>query len=226
MISYLKGRFLEQSNESVIVEVNGVGYEVVVSQAVLSVLKPIGSEISLVIYTEMRDSSITLYGFADRSEREVFLLLRKVNGVGPRTALSIVSTLGTAKIYRSIADGDLSSLKQVSGVGKKTAERIIVELREHVDSLIKVSPLTEPGGATRVTSHIPISREIEVSSFESGPQNDAFLALTKLGFTRDQAQTAVKTALAQIGDLARSNNQGDIAGEILKHALANIPVRT
>jgi holliday junction DNA helicase RuvA len=201
MIAYLRGKFLTRSDEELVIDVNGVGYAVHATSSVLSNTPSVGAELSVLIYTDVKENSISLYGFFTQLEREVFLLLKKVSGIGSKSALNLVSGVGAEDLLKAIGSEDVSALTRVNGVGKKTAERVLVELREQVGELIpKVSQDVSP-------------RERR-SGVPTGPAGDAILALEKLGFNSDRARNAVSAALA-------GGEQLD-SGEILRQALSQL----
>ncbi len=208
MIAQLRGTLASVVDEHIVIDVAGVGYEVFVTADVLSELPSIGEEIQLTIATEVRETSITLYGFKGTLERQVFNLLQKVKGIGARLALSVLSSVGADKILASIAKEDIKSLTAVPGIGKKTAERVLVELREQVGQFID-------------TSSTPLSSQIEQTNESLNPflasanpagMSDALLALQKLGFSEQRALDAL--ALEEGGEAD--------SGEILRRALARM----
>jgi Holliday junction DNA helicase RuvA len=130
MIAYLRGKLLEITMESAVIDVQGVGYETLCSGRTLDELRPqLGTELRLWIYTHVREDALTLFGFSSRQEKEVFLSLLKVNGVGPKSALSVLSGAGADKIISYIEAGDAKSLAGLPKIGKKTAEQIILTLQ-------------------------------------------------------------------------------------------------
>ena len=202
MISWLKGKVQRVSEDSVILDVNGVGYELLVSAGVLSASPALESTLELVVHTDVKENSISLFGFMDFSEKQVFLLLKKVKGVGSKLAMGIISGIGARAVLHSIGREDIASLTRVSGIGKKSAERIIVELREKVAELI---------GVETAESKTTLSSAITVTNSEE----DAILALERLGFPNVKAREAVILATTNGGESLA-------AGEILRRALANI----
>ena len=131
MIAHLRGRLLEKEADAVVLDAGGVGYQVAVSAAAARALPAAGAEARLWIHTHsVQDGGVTLYGFADREERALFETLLGVQGVGPKVALAILSGLPVAELMRAIAGADVARLTQIRGVGRKTAERLAVELRD------------------------------------------------------------------------------------------------
>jgi Holliday junction DNA helicase RuvA len=131
VIAYLRGRLLEKEAESLVMDVGGVGYAVVVSAAAARELGPAGAEARLWIYTHaVKDAGLSLFGFTDRDERALFETLLGVQGVGPKVALAILAGLPSAELAKAISGADIARLTQIRGVGRKTAERLAVELRD------------------------------------------------------------------------------------------------
>jgi len=131
LIAHLRGRLLEKDGEAVVLEVGGVGYQVALSTAAAGVLGPVGAEALLWIHSHfVQDGGTTLFGFTDREERRLFETLLGVQGVGPKVALAILSGLPRAELTAAIAGADVARLTQIKGVGRKTAERLAVELRD------------------------------------------------------------------------------------------------
>lgn len=152
----------------------GVTYEVAVPLGVLERLPPDGGEVALRTVPVVRDDGWALYGFTDEHERELFRRLLGATGVGPRLALALVSTLGSARVVRAIRDSDLGTLSTVPGIGKKTAERIVVELKDRLRGI--ASPDAAGGDAT--------------------PPEQAVQALVNLGYSSGEADRAVRGAVA------------------------------
>ncbi len=181
MIASLHGTLLEQYGEQLVLDVSGVGYLVTVSAAVLGRQLKVGDTIRLTIFTDVKENGISLFGFNDSIEREVFLLLKKVKGIGPKLALAVLSFLGAEGVLGAVGRGDISRLQQVPGIGRKSAERLVVELREYVGELAfdreRIGATSKSNGTVSATAE------------------DALMALEKLGFSKDRARTAVESAL-------------------------------
>ncbi len=216
MIGSLRGQVLLQTSEHCILEVGGVGYQVTLSWAVLSHAPVPGNELFVYVYTDVRENAIALYGFAELFEREVFLLLKKVNGIGSRLAMNVISTIGAESLLAAIGASDVTALQRVSGIGKKTAERIVVELREHVRQLIELPEDVRviPSGA-RKSPGSPTDVSFPVRS--AGPREDALLALEKLGIPPERARHAIDQASTAIGEAGRLS-----AEELLRGALKQL----
>jgi Holliday junction DNA helicase RuvA len=185
MINFLHGKLVEALPTQVIVDVNGVGYEVLIPLSSFDKLPQPGHDVKLLTQLVIREDAHTLYGFMTAAERDLFrLLVNTVSGIGPKIALNILSGISVAAFRGAVAGGDVKSLSQISGVGKKTAERIVVELRD------KVGPASagwEAASAKRALS--PEEQKI----------NDAVLALMALGFKQIDAHDAVRHAQSALG---------------------------
>ena len=129
MIARLAGTLAEKAPDRVVVDVQGVGYAVFVSLQTFTALPAAGATVRLLVHTEVREDAIDLFGFADEAERSLFQLLRKVKGLGPRTSLAVLSGMPAAQLAAVIAAGDVARLQTIPGVGKKLAERMVVECR-------------------------------------------------------------------------------------------------
>ncbi len=173
MIASLRGQVLESDGSSVVVDVQGVGYQVFCTQTCLSTFD-VGDSVQVTIFTEFKQDSLKLYGFADKLEKQVFILLTLVKGIGPKSALDIVSRIPARELLRLIGSGDLHTLQSVKGIGKKTAERVIVELKDKVGEYALEQ---QSVSSTRPDIHEPL--------------HDAISALQALGFTKRDAERAV-----------------------------------
>jgi Holliday junction DNA helicase RuvA len=188
MITYLEGRLVEALPTQVTVGVGGMGYEVLIPLSSYDRLPAPGSEVRLLTHMVVREDAHVLYGFVTAPERELFrLLIGTVSGVGPKLALNILSGMNPTVFRGAVAGGDVKALSKISGVGKKTAERIVVELRDKV-------------GAAGVWEANSAKRGM---SAEEQKLNDATLALMALGFKQIEAHDAVRGAVALLGEQAR-----------------------
>jgi holliday junction DNA helicase RuvA len=184
MITFLHGKLVEALPTQVVVEVNGVGYEVLIPLSSFDKLPHPGHDVKLLTQLIVREDAHVLYGFASAAERDLFrLLINNVSGIGPKTALNILSGMNAVAFRGAVANGDVKSLSQISGVGKKTAERIVVELRDKIG----VAGAWEASSAQRTLS--PAEQKI----------NDAVLALMALGFKQIEAHDAVRATQAALG---------------------------
>lgn len=199
MISRLHGEVVEIDGDSIVVDVNGVGYEVASTTALLSRLA-LGSRATFSVYTDVREDAIRLFGFDSPAERHMFLLLNRVSGMGPRSSLDVVSNVAIRDLLRAIGSGDVRALMSIKGVGKKKAERIVVELKDLVANMAG-----ERAGSLR--SIVSVERSTEPS--RDGVSSDAVAALEVLGFARRDAEMAVSQAVqgggafGEVGDLVR-----------------------
>jgi len=177
MISCLKGELFYKSADKVTILVNGVGYEVFLSSASHEKLPPLGDETFLYTYTYVRDDILALFGFADQDEKKMFLLLINVSGVGPKLALSILSGIRPVDLARAIATKDVARLTGLSGVGKKTAERLCLDLKDKVGLI---------GGGD---ADFP---DFEAGTpMEGGKEKDVISALVNLGYPQSRAHIAL-----------------------------------
>ncbi len=143
MIGFLKGKVIMKKNNSIIINVNNVGYKINVNDYIFEKIN-IEQEISLYIYTHVREQEISLYGFLTEKDQQMFELLISVSGIGPKAALKLLSIADIKSIKTAIVNRDISILTQVSGVGKKTAEKVVIELSGKVDS---IDIETDPGNS-------------------------------------------------------------------------------
>ena len=184
MITFLRGKLIEALPTQVTVDVNGVGYEVLIPLSSFDKLPQPGHDVKLLTQLIVREDAHTLYGFTSAAERELFrLLINNVSGIGPKTALNILSGMNAVTFRGAVANGDVKALSQISGVGKKTAERIVVELRDKIGA----AGAWEASSAQRALS--PADQKI----------NDAVLALLALGFKQVDAHNTVRQAQSALG---------------------------
>jgi len=184
MITFLHGKLTEALPTQVTVDVNGVGYEVLIPLSSFDKLPQPGHDVKLLTQLIVREDAHTLYGFTSAAERELFrLLINNVSGIGPKTALNILSGMNAVTFRGAVANGDVKALSQISGVGKKTAERIVVELRDKIGA----AGAWEASSAQRALS--PADQKI----------NDAVLALLALGFKQVDAHNTVRQAQSALG---------------------------
>jgi Holliday junction DNA helicase RuvA len=172
MIGRLEGRLAEKSPEALVLDVGGVGYDVRVPLSTFFELPDEGKTIRLRIHTYVREAALVLYGFLTEQERSAFLLLLGANGVGPRLALAILSGLPVPRLAAAVRQNDVAVLVGIPGVGKKTAERILIELADKIDRLTDVGALDDVDDAEAA----------------------AVSALVNLGYARAQAEAAVRAA--------------------------------
>jgi Holliday junction DNA helicase RuvA len=140
VIATLRGRVLERGSGRIVLEVGGVGYLLAATSSAVRMAVPDGEEVSLVTHLHVREDALTLYGFASTGERELFELLLGVSGVGPKAALAIVSGYAPDQIRRAIATADHALFTSISGIGRKTAERVVIDLKDKIGSLTTAEP--------------------------------------------------------------------------------------
>ena len=185
MIHFLRGKLVEALPTQIVVDVSGVGYEVLIPLSSFDKLPSVGQDIKILTHLAVREDAHVLYGFMTSQERDMFrLLVNTVSGIGPKIALNILSGMNVPALRGAVAQADIKSLSKISGVGRKTAERIVVELKDKVG----------PAGAWEA-----ISAQRALSP-EDQKVNDAVLALIALGFKQVEAHEAVRGALATLGE--------------------------
>lgn len=187
MIAFLHGTLVEASPTEVLVDVHGVGYQVFIPLSSYDKLPAVGQPVRLLTELIVREDAHLLYGFATAEERDTFrLLIHTVNGIGPKTALSVLSGMSVPAFREAVMRGDVRALSRIPGVGRKTAERIVVELK---DKLGPVLPVGGTGGGVSV-------------GLTDAKWNDAVLALMALGYKSGEAQEAVRAVAAALGPQA------------------------
>ncbi|MFO7936105.1 MAG: Holliday junction branch migration protein RuvA [Kiritimatiellia bacterium] len=179
MIAYLKGILAEKTPSRVILDTGGVGYEVFVSLSTFDRLPATGAECFLLTYHHIREDTQILFGFIDEKEKSMFEMLLNVNGVGAKTALSILSGLNANELRVCISENNVKRISSVHGIGKKTAERIAMELRD------KINPFEALAGSSGAETRA-----------ENTMMRDAVMALTSLGFAQDKAAKMIQSALS------------------------------
>lgn len=205
MIAHLSGLLLSKDPAAVIINVQGVGYEVHVSSRTSDSLPLPGEKVALHIHTSVREDAITLYGFPDSSEKQLFLLLNTVSGIGPKLALAILSGLEPAALCSAIRLKDMRRLTGLPGVGKKTAERLCMELAEKMPALAgELGPLpTKASAPPRV---------------EGFALHDAASALMNLGYPQETAWQALRTVQQADPDKAATMT----VSELIRAALRSL----
>lgn len=179
MITFLEGILAEKQPGRAVINVGGVGYEVFIPLSSFERLPPEGATCKVLTYHHVRDDAQELFGFATENERRLFLLLYSVSGVGPKTALGVLGGLSVRDIKKAIAEGDAKRLATVKGLGRKTAEKIIVELKDKLTEgeMLEATVAAEPGSAEEMRTR------------------DAILALVSLGYKQADALKMVKDVL-------------------------------
>jgi holliday junction DNA helicase RuvA len=182
MIAFLRGRILEKQPNRVIVDVNGVGYDVVIPLSTYYDVGDEGSEVALRVHTHVREDALQLYGFITDFERQVFERLIGISGIGPKLALAVLSGVDPRDLVIAVQRGDVARLTAIPGIGKKTAERIVLELRDRLAQLVM------PQAAAVGTTTVECERL----------RADLLSALQNLGYHRPQADKAVDVILTTV----------------------------
>jgi len=184
VIASLSGIVEAKGPDEAVIDVNGVGYRVFLSERSLARLPAEGGRVKLRVRTVVREDALDLYGFTSQEEEELFLLLTSVSHIGPKVAINILCGMEPAELARSIASGDLVRLTHLKGVGKKTAERLVVELKDKMQPLLAAAPALVATGGARVGL---------------GQQSDLVSALVNLGYKPVQAEKAAEEAAQKLG---------------------------
>jgi Holliday junction DNA helicase RuvA len=181
VIAFLRGELLENDGETAVIDVAGVGYQVLVSAATAAALPAVGSPTRLFVHTHfVTDEPLRLYGFAAADERALFQTLISVQGVGPRVALAILAGIEAGELVRAIASGDVNRLTEVKGVGKKTAERLALELREKILTV----------GAGKAAA--PVAPARPANGVPRGPLGEVHGALVTLGYKPSEIESLIE----------------------------------
>lgn len=178
MIAHLRGRLLSKTPNQAIVECAGVGYDVTISVATFSALPTENAEATLHIHTHVREDQIALFGFSETQEKRLFEKLLTISGIGPKLAITVLSGISSDRLVTAIRSGDHATLTRIPGIGKKTAERVVLELKDKLDDLAVAIPTTAGGGP-----HHGLAGD------------DALSALVNLGYPRPTAQKAIEAAI-------------------------------
>jgi Holliday junction DNA helicase RuvA len=175
MIAFLRGTLLEKHPNQVIVDTSGVGYDVLIPVSTFSALPDTGAEVRLRIHTHVREDALLLYGFVTAAEKAIFEKLISVSGIGPSVAIKVLSGLNTTDLVTAIRNSQVDQLVRIPGVGKKTAERLVLELKDKMPQVLPEAPPTP----------------------ESKPKDDLVSALANLGYSRPEAERGVERALRE-----------------------------
>lgn len=197
MIAQLRGKLIQKSPTEIIVDVNGIGYHVNIPLSTFERIDKLDGEITILTYMHVREDAMVLFGFATEAERELFKMLISISGIGPKIAQGILSGISTNDLRDAIQLGKIESLTSISGVGRKTAERIILELRSKLGKL----EISEP-------SATPTSQQLRT-------RTEVIVALMSLGYSRTNAEQALRTVLSE------SANKELSVEELIKRALHN-----
>lgn len=188
MIAHLAGKLLQKQPNTIIIDVAGVGYEVTIPLSTFYELDEIGNGVALRIHTHVREDNIQLFGFATGREKELFLRLTSVSGIGPKLAITMLSGMPATELFQAIRNNDLVRLTAIPGVGRKTAERVVVELRDKLAALV-----LEPGEAESALA------SAATTTSEADVRDDTVAALIQLGYPKAVAERAVTAALGEEG---------------------------
>ncbi|MBR5578475.1 MAG: Holliday junction branch migration protein RuvA [Lachnospiraceae bacterium] len=200
MIAYLKGCLEEIADDYIIVDVNNIGYQVKVSLRVIEALPAVGEQIKIYTYTYVREDMVALYGFQSKEDLKMFLLLLGVNGVGPKGALGILSVFSAYELQLAIISQDAKTISKAPGIGSKTAQRMLLELKDKVsleDTLSEMAAVTE--------------EEVSAGTLEQS-KADAVAALTALGYSASESLKAVKAV-----ELTEDMDSEQLLKAALKH---------
>jgi Holliday junction DNA helicase RuvA len=189
MIAHLRGRLLTKAPHQAIVDCNGVGYEVSISVTTFTDLPAENAEVALHIYTNVREDQIALFGFSERQEKKLFERLISVSGIGPKLAITVLSGITAERLVGAIRGNDLGMLTRIPGIGKKTAERVVLELKDKLEDM--------------VAAYAADSKHVAIGS----AGEDALSALVNLGYARPAAQKAIESVIEKHPELT-----GDFEG--------------
>ncbi len=177
MIAYLRGQILSKAPNAVVLDCNGVGYELAISVATYTELRDLGAEARLHVHTHVREDALLLFGFAEAAEKRLFEKLLTISGIGPKLAITVLSGISAERLVGAIRSGDHATLTKIPGIGKKTAERVVLELKDKLDDMAGVlTPQPDAPPSLGATS------------------DDVLSALINLGYPRAVAQKAVEAA--------------------------------
>ena len=182
MIGFLRGRVLDRQPNRVIVDVQGVGYEVIVPLSTFYEIGDEGSEVALRVHTHVREEALQLYGFRTALEQQLFERLIAISGIGPKLAIAVLSGIETRELVVAVQRGDVARLTRVPGVGRKTSERIVLELKDRLAGLA-----------------VPVEAPVEANT-DGRLRDDLLSALQNLGYHRPVAEKAIDASLAAQGD--------------------------
>jgi Holliday junction DNA helicase RuvA len=176
VIAHLRGTILSKSPNAVVVDCNGVGYELAISVATYTELGAEGSEAKLHVHTHVREDALLLFGFSEKAEKRLFEKLLTISGIGPKLAITVLSGISAERLVGAIRGGDHATLTKIPGIGKKTAERVVLELKDKLDDMVG------------------FSAESGIAPSLGGVADDVLSALVNLGYARPVAQKAVEAA--------------------------------
>lgn len=205
LINHIRGILTDIEDGLIVIEAAGVGYGIGVPATVISKLPPVGNELKLYTYHSVKEDSQSLYGFMHKADREMFKSLISVSGIGPKGAIAILSVMSPDELRMAVITGDVKSISQAQGIGKRTAERVILELKDKIGSFAEDFVSGGTAGAEAVIQ--------QTAAFSAGPVSEAIDALTVLGYSRTEAGRAV--GAVQLDDTMTTE-------DVLKQALRNL----
>lgn len=201
MISYIRGELVAVEKEKVIIDVGGVGYGIFMPESAMGLLPQMGNEVKLHTYLNVREDAMQLFGFLTRDDLEIFKLLIGVSGIGPKGGLSILSKLTADDLRFAIMSGDSKAISAAPGIGKKTAEKVIIELKDKLD----IEQILNPSDSETKSA-------IKMDSSTNEVQSEAVQALVALGYGSTESLKAVN----------KVNSENMTVEEVLKQALKNL----
>ena len=201
MISYIRGELVAVEKEKVIIDVGGVGYGIFMPESSMGLLPQMGNEVKLYTYLNVREDAMQLFGFLTRDDLEIFKLLIGVSGIGPKGGLSILSKLTADDLRFAIMSGDSKAISAAPGIGKKTAEKVIIELKDKLD----IEQILNPSDSETKSA-------IKMDSSANEVQSEAVQALVALGYGSTESLKAVN----------KVNSENMTVEEVLKQALKNL----
>jgi len=184
VIERLRGELLEKQPRHLVVDCAGVGYGLDISTTTYEALPLVGQPVDLFVHTHVREDALELFGFVQREERELFLVLQTISGVGPGMALTLLSSLSPANLARAVEAGDATALTRVKGVGRKTADRLVLELKGKLKALALTAQSDDGAAAAMLAGN--------------APAREAIAALMELGMKEPQAEKAIAAAVAAL----------------------------
>jgi Holliday junction DNA helicase RuvA len=190
LIGHLSGKLIFKQPSQIVVEVGGVGYEVTIPLSTFYEVGEIGTDLALFVHTHVREDALQLFGFRTRTEKELFLKLTSISGVGPKLAITILSGMPVGELIQVISAGDAARLTAIPGVGKKTAERVAMELRDKLKGIAPAADAVASYGAAAPSD----------AGIVAGIVDDAVSALVSLGYPKPLAERTVAAVAAESGD--------------------------
>lgn len=200
MLAFLKGKVHNKTENKLFLEVNGIGYELLINPAIASKLPPVHGEAFIYTYLQVKEDGLSLFGFHNMETKSFFEQLITVSGIGPKLALGIIGAANTADIARAIVQGNIDILSKLPGIGKKTAQRLVLELKDKLSI---------------EDDDIELGKDILVQQNGKNDHNEAVEALLALGYQGQEAKQLVKEAVCELG---ANNNLEDLIRTALKKA--------